>query len=105
MGQGIKEDDSKAMAWFEKSAAQGNAAASQPTGLYACCGQGVAQNYQPLSSGIKKQPTSACQCTVQSCLMYANGIGTEKDPIKARALFETAAAQGFKPAKKALAAL
>lgn len=104
LGQGTPQNYARALDWFQKAAAQGNPYAENQLGfMYASGRNGVARDYPSSIHWYQKaadQGLASAQYNLG--LMYANGIGTPADPVKAKQLFQAAAASGFGPARKAL---
>ena len=100
-GQGITQDDKKAVKWYRKSAEQGNADAQYNLGVMYDNGQGVTQDYKKAVKWYRKsaeQGTADAQSNLGA--MYANGQGITQDYVMAKMLWNIAAAKGHETALK-----
>jgi TPR repeat protein/ankyrin repeat protein len=94
-GIGTPKDYEKAREWFDKAAAQGNAAAQCSLGYLYYNGQGVRQDYEKARGWFEKaaaQGNADAQYRLGS--IYHDGLGIAKDDEKAWEWFEKAAVQG-----------
>ena len=96
-----RTDFSKAAAFYQKAADQGNTSALNNLGGLYVKGQGVPQNFVKAVSLFQKaadQGSVAAQNTLG--VMYENGFGVTKNILRAKELYEIAASQGNILAKK-----
>ncbi|MBR0202831.1 MAG: toll/interleukin-1 receptor domain-containing protein [Synergistaceae bacterium] len=87
-----KQDYSKAMEWYQKAAAQGNANAQNNIGYMYLHGLGVKQDYVKAMEWYQKsaaQNHAAAQINIG--YMYRHGLGVKQDYAKAAEWFEKAA--------------
>jgi TPR repeat protein len=94
-GEGVEQNQSKAVKWFAKAAAQADAYAQIDLGLCYEAGNGVAQDHQRAFEWVRKaayQDLGKAQCKLGD--FYANGIGIAKDAAQAYAWYAKAANQG-----------
>ena len=91
-GIGVPNDDAKAVEWYQKSAAQGDAAAQFYLGLMYADGRGVPNDDAKAVEWWQKCAAQGVACA-QSKLgwMYGEGRGVPKDEAKAYAWFNIAA--------------
>lgn len=94
-GDGVPNDDAKAMEWWQKAAAQGNADAQIFLGWMYYSGNGIPKD---AAKALEWYQKAAAQGDVDAQLnlgmMYANGEGVPKDFAKAMEWWRKAAAQG-----------
>ena len=87
-GNGVKEDDKQAVAWYAKSAAQGFAKAQYQLGKCYKNGEGVAKDVKKAFdyfSRAAKQGNADAQLALGKC--YLKGRGTAADKAKAKQWF------------------
>src|SRR5574341_1040915 len=103
---GVPQDYLKAREWYEKAAAQGDAAAQSMLGFLYASGKGVLQDYTKAREWWDKAAAQG-EVRAQSMLafVYAEEKGVPKDHTKAREWSEKAAAQGDHNAKQILKSL
>jgi hypothetical protein len=96
----VAQDFTKARAWYEKAAVEGDARAMFNLGLLYANGQGVTQDYVKARDWYEKAADKG-DALAMSALgsLYANGLGAPKDDTKARRWFEKAADNGDENAK------
>lgn len=101
-GEGVIQDDKKAVRWFEKAAKQGLPEGQYQYGLALLQGRGVVQDYKAAFSWIEK-PAQRGYARAQYSLgeLYRYGTGTAIDKARAYLWFNLAAAQGVEAAAKA----
>lgn len=91
LGYGTEQDYTKALGWFEKSAAAGNKFAQYSLGSLYFYGNGTPQNYEKAFEYYK---LSADQDNAYACYEVAktlrDGIGTEKNMEQAELYFQKA---------------
>ncbi len=91
LGLGTEQDYTKALGWFEKSAAAGNKFAQYSLGNLYFYGNGAVQNYEKAFEYFK---LSADQDNAYACYEAAkilrDGIGTEKNTEQAEMYFQKA---------------
>ena len=94
-GEGVAEDDIKAVAWYQKAADQGYAGAQTNLGWMYVKGKGVTKDAVKAVAWYQK---AAAQGDADAQLnlgwMYEKGKGVTKDTVKAVAWYQKAAAQG-----------
>lgn len=94
-GQGVKQNNKKALKWYRKAAVQGNLSAQFNLGTMYKNGQGVTQSYIKAAKWYQKaveQEDSDAQCNLG--VMYQLGDGVEQSDSKAVDLYLKAAEQG-----------
>ena len=99
-----KQDYEKAMEWYQKAAAQGNANAQNNIGYMYLHGFGVKQDYAQAMEWYQKaaaQGLDSAQTNIG--YMYRHGLGVKQDYAKAKEWYEKAAAQGEAEAQNNLA--
>ena len=87
-GNGVKEDDKQAVAWYAKSAAQGYAKAQYQLGKCYKNGEGVAKDVKKAFeyfSLAAKQDNGDAQLALGKC--YLKGRGVAVDKAKAKSYF------------------
>lgn len=101
-GEGVIQDDKKAVRWFEMAAKQGLPEGQYQYGLALLQGRGVVQDYKAAFSWIEK-PAQRGYARAQYSLgeLYRYGTGTAIDKARAYLWFNLAAAQGVEAAAKA----
>ncbi len=94
-GHGVAHDYAKAVYWFRKAAAQGDAAAQFNLGQIYYSGQGVPQNYAKAAYWYRKAAAQGV-ATAQDDLgvMYDSGQGVPQNYAKALYWYRKAATQG-----------
>jgi uncharacterized protein len=101
-GEGVPEDDAKAVYWFKKAMLWGfYEPAYLNLGLMYEKGEGVPQDYATAVdyyAAAAKRGYAEAQSNLG--LMYVNGYGVPKDRVRAYAWFSIAAAQGGADGKK-----
>jgi len=99
MGDGVLQDFSEAITWWQRAIKKNNAEAQFNLGLLYFLGKGVKQDYRIASEWFRK---SADQKFTKGeyylGLLYAKGWGVGQQMEFASQLFERAAAQGYGPA-------
>ena len=94
-GEGVKQNDQKAIEWFRNSAEQGLAIAQNYVGLMYANGQGVKQNYQEALKWFRKAGEQGnAQAQYNIGFMYENGNGVAKSKAEASKWYRMAANQG-----------
>ena len=95
LGSGVQQDNTEALKWFRKAAAQGDATAQNSLGVMYERGQGVPQDYTEAVNWYRKAVVQG-NATAQHNLggMYLRGLGVNQDYVKAYAWTGTAAANG-----------
>jgi hypothetical protein len=102
-GTGVRMNDLQAFAWFQKAAAQGNAAAENNLGWMYQNGLSVPQDYTQAISWYQKSAAQGNSDAENNLgLMYQNGFGVQQDSAQATAWYEKAIAQGNNNAAKNL---
>ena len=102
-GRGVAPDDEKAVAWFEKSAAQGYAPAETALGVAYAEGRGVEADDAKAAAWFAKAAAHGDpQAEFNLGLAYARGRGETQDYGQALAWFRKAADQGDLDAAAAL---
>jgi hypothetical protein len=101
-GDGVIQNDTKAVHWFALAAQQGLPEAQYRYGLALLKGRGVVQDYRAAFSWIEK-PAKRGYAKAQYSLgeLYRYGTGTATDKARAYLWFNLAAAQGIEAAAKA----
>ena len=102
-GIGTIKDPRKAVEWYEKAAAQGNAIAQNNLGLCFANGTGVTKDERKAVEWYEKaavQGFATAQTILGLC--FANGTGVTKDERKAVEWYEKAATQGYANAQNNL---
>lgn len=94
IGWGVKKDKRQALKWFQRAAEKGNLSAHLRLGEFYFSGApeiGISQNYSK-AADLLKAPANAGMGAAQTTLakMYANGLGVQKDPVKAYILYGVA---------------
>jgi TPR repeat protein len=103
-GRGVPQNNSTAVYWFEKSAADGNPYAESELGYLYTVGKGVQQDYGMAIQWYQKAAhRGLASAQYNLALLYANGLGTPVNKAIAHQLFLQAAQRGFDPARRALA--
>ena len=100
-GEGMPENDIKAVRWFHKAAEQGDADAQYNLGLMYDRGEGVPEDDAEAVRWFHKaaeQGDAGAQFLLG--LMYDTGHGVKEDDIQAYAWISVAAAQGVENAKE-----
>lgn len=95
-GEGIEQNDSKAVEWYRKAAEQGHAEAQCYLGISYKNGQGVSQSDSKAVEWYHKaaeQGHAGAQCNLG--VMYENGLGVVQNFSTAVELYQKAAAQGI----------
>ena len=85
-GRGVPQDDAEAIAWYRRSAEQGNAVAQSHLGLMYANGRGVPQDDAEAIAWYRRaaeQGNAVAQFNLG--LMYAKGRGVPQDDAEARA--------------------
>lgn len=96
-GEGVLQDEEKAVAWWRKAAEQGLASAQNELGVALTDGRGVDEP-DPVQAVAWYRRAAAQGLTVAEAnlgLMYWNGLGVPQDDRQAIALFEEAAGKGL----------
>jgi TPR repeat protein len=95
-GQGIKNDYSKALYWYQKAAEQENPAGQTGLAYLYASGKGVAQDYaKALFYYQKAADQGFAQGQRPLGVLYELGQGVEKDPAQAAFWYRKAAEQGL----------
>lgn len=84
VGDGIEQDDAKAVVWFQKAADQGDASAPYNLGIMYDHGRGVEKDDRQAAKWYRKaaeQGVAYAQYNLAN--MYANGRGVIQDDVKA----------------------
>ena len=100
-GQGVPQDDAKAVTWYKKAAQQGLAEAQNNLGVMYNNGQGVPQDHATAVTWFTKaaeQGLAEAQFNLGN--MYYKGRGVPQDHAKAHMWLNLAAALGNKGAMK-----
>ena len=101
-----RKDYAKAMQWYQKSAAQGDADAENTIGLLYASGFGVPKDYAKAMRWFQKGAAQGRASDEYSIgLLYETGSGVPKDDAEAMRWFQKAAAQGHGLAKQEIAKL
>ena len=98
-GQGVKQDYSRAVEWYEKAASQGHVGAQSNLGVCYDNGQGVEQDYSRAVEWYEKAASQGhvgAQSNLGVC--YKNGQGVKQDYSRAVEWWEKAASQGHESA-------
>lgn len=105
-GHGVKQDARAALAWYLKSAKQGDPAVQYQVGAKYFRGDGTGQNYQEAARWWE-QAANGGQVDAQFNLglMYFRGLSLQPDDARAADLFGRAAAQGHGHAQYSLAVM
>lgn len=95
-GLGVTKDVAEAQKWYEKAAKQGNAAAQYNLAqLYQASGSTNPHAYKKAKYWYEKAVENGLKEAYTNLgALYAEGIGVEKDVVKALTLFEKGAALG-----------
>ena len=103
-GLGVEKDYLKAMEWYQKAAAQGNANAQNNIGvLYENGGFGVEQDYSKAMEWYQKATLQGvARAQYHIGILYLNGLGVPQNSEKAIEWLKKAAEQGDEDAKKEL---
>ena len=105
-GQGVTQDYSQSVDWFQKAASQGNADGQENLGFMYEHGLGVTQDYtQALDWFQKSASQDDPQAEFNLGVMYYFGRGVTKDVDEARRWNQKAADQGLQAAKDAVSKL
>lgn len=100
MGQGVPQDNRKALLWMQKSAAQGNAMAQLSLGGIYRAGKVVTQDFaQAMDWWEKAAAQGNAEAQYNLGLMYALGEGVTQDYAQAIDWWQKAAAQGLAKAQ------
>jgi hypothetical protein len=96
-GDGVKQDNVQAVAWFRKAAEQGEATAQYNLGLMYAKGQGVAKDYAQAFDWWRKSAVQGnADAQFKLAVVYHNGQGAAKDEVFALANATIAARNGDK---------
>jgi TPR repeat protein len=96
-GEGVPENDVKAVEWYSKAAKQGFAAAQYNLGLKYDEGTGVPENDAEAVKWYRKAAEQGhAKAQNNLGLMYANGEGVPENDVEALKWYSLAKAQGFK---------
>lgn len=94
-GQGVKQDDFKAVEWYQKASVQGKADAQTNLAMMYAKGRGVKQDdFQAVEWYQKAAAQGNAISQFHLALRYANGQGVKQDDFKAFEWYQKAAAQG-----------
>ena len=94
-GQGVKQDNAKALSWFHKAAEQGSAKVQANLGIMYELGQGVKQDYaKALSWYLKAAEQGFADAQFNLGTIYSDGSGVQRDYAQAARWFRKAADQG-----------
>eukprot|EP00614_Pseudopedinella_elastica_P019357 CAMPEP_0172652140 /NCGR_PEP_ID=MMETSP1068-20121228/243165_1 /TAXON_ID=35684 /ORGANISM="Pseudopedinella elastica, Strain CCMP716" /LENGTH=179 /DNA_ID=CAMNT_0013466545 /DNA_START=341 /DNA_END=879 /DNA_ORIENTATION=- len=105
-GQGVAQCYKKALAWFRKSADQGNVQAQCQLGIMYDHGQGVAQCYKEALAWYRKAADQGhARAQFNMGVMYHNGQGVPENYKKALSWYRMAAAQEHPGAQELVAKL
>ena len=100
-GEGVPENDAKAVHWYRKAAKQGDAHAQNNLGLMYDYGQGVPEDDAKAVHWFRKAAEQGhAEAQNNLGVMYYSGEGVPEDYVQAYAWTSIAAAQGLKDAKK-----
>ena len=100
---GVKQDYAKAAYWFQKSAAQGDAAAQAWLGYIYKAGQGVPLDYSQAAYWYQKSANQGYSYAENNLgVLYYNGQGVPKDYSLAVYWLKKAVAQGDAAARQNL---
>ncbi|MHB8563542.1 MAG: tetratricopeptide repeat protein [Acidiferrobacteraceae bacterium] len=97
-GEGVPKNDTKAVYWWRKAAAQGYAvaAAEYNLGVAYYSGEGVPQNYQKAAYWYRKAAEQGDALAAYDMgVAYRDGIGVPENDTKAVFWYRKAAAQGY----------
>ena len=99
-GDGVAQDQTKAVEWWHKAAAQGHAEAQYGLGLCYVDGIGVEKDQTKAVEWLRKAAAQGhADAQFNLGMWYANGWGVEKDQTKAVEWWHKAAAQGHADAQ------
>ena len=101
-GDGVPEDDAKAVEWFSRAAEQGDPAAQNNLGRMYADGEGVPEDDPKAVEWYSKaaeQGNATAQYSLAS--MYANGHGVPENDVQAFVWFDRAARQGHEKSGQA----
>ena len=100
-GQGVPQDDTKAVKWFRKAAEQGHAGAQFNLGKSYALGQGAPQD-DTKAVRWYRQAAEQGHVSGQNSLgiMYAKGLGVTQDYVAAHKWFNLSAALGHQKASE-----
>jgi TPR repeat protein len=105
-GQGVSQNDAKAVEWWQKATDQGNAYSQNNLGAMYSRGRGVPQNY---ANAVVWYQKAADQGVIEAqnnlAKMYFNGLGVPKSYAKAAAWLQRGADNGDARSQDALAAM
>jgi len=94
-GQGVVQNDDKAMEWYMKAADQGYVDAQYNLGAIYASGQGVDQNYSEAMKWYKKAAKQGdADAQLNLGIMYGYGQGVDQDLVNAYMWLELSAVQG-----------
>ena len=94
-GEGVEEDNQKAVEWYRRAAEQGDANAQNNLGLMYYNGEGVKEDNQKAVEWYRRAAEQGdANAQYNLGLMYDNGEGVEEDNQKAIEWYRKAAEQG-----------
>ncbi|MGD9536786.1 MAG: tetratricopeptide repeat protein [Alphaproteobacteria bacterium] len=92
-GQGVDQDDAKAVYWYRKAAESGHDGAQNNLGLMYASGQGVRRDdVEAVAWWRKAAEQGYAKAQYNLGVMYLNGWGTPRDLVQAHKWFDLAAA-------------
>jgi len=95
LGDGVPQDDKKAIPWYQKAADQGNTGAQLSLGLMYAEGRGVPQDDTKAVVWYRKAAEHGqAKAQYNLAFMYSSGRGVPQDDVNAYAWYSLAAAQG-----------
>src|SRR6266704_625671 len=98
-GDGVPQDNVKAVGWFRKAATQGNATAQYNLGLMYAKGSGVLKDdVQAIAWFRKAAEQGELNAQFKLGVAYENGEGVPRDDVLAYANYAIAARNGYKEA-------
>lgn len=97
VGDGIQQDDTKALIWYEKAANQGNTKSQFKMGQFHSEGRGVEQNHIKAIYWYERAASkNHLLSLLKLAIIYQDGLhDIEQDHSKALILFKNVANQGF----------
>lgn len=98
-GNGVPQDNERAMTWYRKAAGQGNSEAEYRLGLGYAEGKGAGQDNKEAVSWYRKAAEQGnAQAAYALAGMYHKGQGVSRSAVEAYAWLSLAAAQGYQAA-------
>ena len=104
-GRGVKQDDARAVQWFDRAALQDDVDAENDLGVMYAQGRGVPQSYGRAEGWFAAAARAFAPAQFNLGVTFEFGRGVPADPARALSWYLRAAGQGFVPAQRALGVL